>query len=74
MYSNLFNEAGFLESLVDAVLVHGAQALGRDRNGDGFIELRDKHTLLLEVDLLALHPRGVELGSTNTVGVASTHY
>ena len=47
--------------------------LSRKDEGHGFLEFRNIYALLLEVRILSLHPCWVELGSTSSVGVASTH-
>jgi len=65
------NHSGLLESLESAALLHGLKTFCGYANGHLFAELRDKESLGLEIHLTAALAGRVELGSTNTVGVAA---
>ena len=54
--------------------VDGLDSFGRKDEGHSFLKFRNIHSLLLEVWVLSFHPCRVELGSTSSVGVASSHY
>lgn len=58
---------------MSTTLVDGFDSTSREGKGDGFLKLRHINTLLLEVWVLPNHACRVELGSTSTVGVTSTH-
>lgn len=67
------DDAGFLEGLERSVLLDVAEAVYRDVDENGLIELRDENPALLEVCLAAYLSGWVELGSTGTVGVPSAY-
>lgn len=54
-------------------LVDGLDTASRKDEGDSFLEFRNVDAFLLEVWILTNHAGRVELGSTSSVGVASTH-
>ena len=59
---------------MSTALVYGLDSFGRKDESDGFFELGYIDAFLLEVRILAHHTRWVKLGSTSSVGVASTDY
>lgn len=59
---------------MSATLVDRFDSLSRKDEGHCFLEFRNVHTLLLEVRILPFHPCWVELGSTSSVGVSSSHH
>ncbi len=68
------DKASFLESLVSAVLLDGAEATCRDVDDYGFLEFRNINALFLEIWIATNSWRRVELGSTSTVGVSSSNH
>lgn len=67
------DQTSVFESFVRTLFSDGAEALGRNRNSDRFVEFRDENTLLLKVNLLAYHARWVELCCTNTIAVPASN-
>jgi hypothetical protein len=58
---------------VGAALGDSLPSLGREGESEGLLQFRHINALLLEVWVLANHASRVELGSTSSVRVASTH-
>ena len=67
------NNPCFLEDAVRAVFGDGLPGTGGEGEGKSFLEFGHINTFLLEIGVLANRPCGVELGSTGSVGVTSTH-
>ena len=53
--------------------VDGLDSLCRKGESESFLQFRHINALFLEVRILSDHTCRVELGSTSSVGVASTH-
>jgi len=66
------NQASFFECYVCTVFIYRLYRRGGECERNVFVEFWHEDTLFLQIRLFAEHPAGVELGSTNTVGVAAT--
>ncbi len=64
----------FLKSCESSTLLDGLQCSSGDNEVEALLKLRNIDLLLLEIWILSNDPGRVELGSTSTVGVASTSY
>ncbi len=62
------------ERFVSTIFCDGFDRLGRDGEGDCFVDLGDKNALFLEVYLFAHLTCWVKFRGTNTVTVAASHY
>ena len=56
-----------------AVFVDSLPSAGGEGESESFLEFGHIDTFLLKIGVLANRPCGVELGSTGSVGVTSTH-
>lgn len=52
----------------------GLPSLGGEGESESFLQFGHVEALLLEIRILPYHACWVELGSTSSVGVASTHH
>ncbi len=67
------NDARFLQNCVGTVFVDSLDGSSREYKVEGLFEFRNVNTLLLKIGVFSNHAGWVKLGSTSTVGVASTH-
>jgi len=57
-----------------AAFVDSLDSASGEGESDSFLELWDVDALLLEIGVFANKPSRVELGSTGSVGVSTSHY
>lgn len=65
------DNSGFFESSVGSAFVDRLNAFGREIKADGLVQFRDEDSLFLHIWALLSFTCWVELGSTNTVRIAS---
>ena len=63
-----------MEGGVGAVFIYCLYCTSGKSKREVFFKLRDIDTLFLKVGIFTDHTCGIEFGSTNTVGVASSHF
>ena len=70
-FVSYLNKPCILESKESAFLGDGAEAFGRDVQGDALFELWDKDGLFLEIRIASDGAARIELRSTSAVGISS---
>lgn len=70
---SLFDDTGFAEGVVCTVFLNSAESTSRDIEDKRLFELGNVDALFLEVRVTTNFATGVELSSTSSVGVASSH-